>query len=46
VFKLTGLGTLSVMLLKLLYFIILGFVAWKVVGFYGGYYAGLDQIGE
>ena len=38
--------TLSVMLPKLLYFIILGFVAWKVVGFYGGYYAGLDQIGE
>jgi type II secretory pathway component PulF len=38
--------TLSVMLPKLLYFIILGFVAWKVVGFYSGYYAGLDQIGE
>lgn len=38
--------TLSVMVPKLLYFLILGFVAWKVTGFYGGYYESLDQIGE
>ncbi len=38
--------TLSVMIPKVLYFFILGFVAWKIVGFYGGYYSSLDQIGE
>ena len=38
--------TLSVMIPKVLYFFILGFVLWKVVGFYGGYYSSLEQIGE
>lgn len=38
--------TMSVMLPKLMYFLILAFVAWKVVGFYGGYYESLDRIGE
>ncbi|MGL4401669.1 MAG: type II secretion system F family protein [Luteolibacter sp.] len=36
--------TMSVMVPKVLYFFILAFVAWKVVGFFGGYYEGLDQI--
>ena len=31
---------------KVMYFLILAFVAWKVVGFYGGYYESLDRIGE
>ena len=38
--------TLAVMIPKVLYFFILGFVLWKVVGFYGGYYSSLEQIGE
>lgn len=38
--------TLSVMMPKVLYFLILGFVAWKITGFYGGYYESLEQIGE
>ncbi len=38
--------TLSVMIPKVLYFFILGFVLWKVVGFYGGYYSSLEQISE
>jgi type IV pilus assembly protein PilC len=33
----------AVMLPKLLYFFILGFVAWKVVGFYGGYYESIFE---
>ena len=37
--------TMSVMVPKLLYFLILGFVAWKIVGFYGDYYNNmLDQL--
>jgi type IV pilus assembly protein PilC len=36
----------SVMVPKVLYFFILMFVAWKIVGFYGGYYSTLEQIGE
>jgi type II secretory pathway component PulF len=38
--------TLAAIIPKVLYFFILGFVAWKVVGFYGGYYSSLEQIGE
>lgn len=38
--------TVSVMLPKVLYFLILGFVAWKIIGFYGGYYSSLEKIGE
>lgn len=38
--------TMSVMVPKVLYFLILAFVAWKVVGFFGGYYDRLDRIGE
>ncbi len=30
--------TMSVMLPKVMYFLILGFVAWKIIGFYGDYY--------
>jgi type II secretory pathway component PulF len=37
---------MSVMVPKVMYFIILAFVVWKVVGFYGGYYEKLDGIGE
>lgn len=33
----------AVMLPKVLYFFILGFVAWKIVGFYGGYYESIFQ---
>ena len=36
----------SVMVPKLLYFIILAFAAWKIVGFYGDYYGALEHIGE
>ncbi len=37
--------TMSVMVPKVLYFLILGFVAWKIVGFYGGYYNDMfDQL--
>ncbi|MES2921192.1 MAG: type II secretion system F family protein [Verrucomicrobiota bacterium] len=38
--------TVSVMVPKVLYFLVLGFVAWKIVEFYGGYYNTLEQIGE
>lgn len=38
--------TLSVMVPKVLYFLILGFVAWKITGFYSGYYETLEHIGE
>jgi type II secretory pathway component PulF len=38
--------TMSVMVPKVLYFLILAFVAWKVVGFFGGFYDRLDRIGE
>lgn len=35
----------AVMLPKLLYFFVLGFVAWKIVGFYSGYYESiLEQL--
>lgn len=38
--------TLSVMMPKVFYFVILGFVAWKIVGFFNGYYESLDSISE
>jgi type II secretory pathway component PulF len=38
--------TMAVMMPKVLYFLILAFVAWKVVEFFGGYYGSLDRIGE
>jgi len=36
----------SVMVPKVLYFCIMAFVAWKIIGFFTGYYAELDSIGE
>lgn len=36
----------SVMVPKLLYFIILAFAGWKILGFYGDYYGVLEQISE
>lgn len=36
--------TLAVVLPKVLYFFILGFVAWKILGFFGDYYSELDRI--
>ncbi len=41
-----GTKTLSVVIPKLLYFFIIGFVAWKILGFFNGYYSSLDQIGS
>lgn len=38
--------TVSVMLPKVLYFLILGFVAWKIIGFYSSYFQIIEQIGE
>lgn len=35
--------TAAVMFPKLLYFFILGFVAWKIVGFYSGYYQSIFE---
>ena len=37
---------LSVMVPKVLYFVILMFVAWKIVGFFNGYYSGLEEMME
>ncbi len=42
----SSMKALSVMLPKVLYFLVLGFVAWKIVGFFNGYYQGLDSISE
>ena len=42
----SGAKQVAVMVPKLLYFLILGFVAWKITGFYGDYYSTLEQIGE
>jgi type IV pilus assembly protein PilC len=36
----------SLMIPKILYFFIMGFVAWKIVGFFSGYYGALDAIGD
>ncbi len=38
--------TASVVLPKLLYFLILLFVAWRIVGFFLGYYEQLDHMGD
>lgn len=38
--------TMSVMVPKVLYFLILIFVAWKIVSFFNGYYSGLEQMME
>ena len=40
----SGVKALSVILPKVLYFLILGFAAWKVLGFFNGYYESLDAI--
>jgi len=42
----SAMKTAAVMIPKVLYFFILAFVAWKIIGFFGGYYAELDAIGE
>ncbi len=36
----------SVMVPKILYFAIMAFVAWKIIGFFTGYYSGLESITE
>lgn len=36
----------AVMIPKVLYVVILGFVAWKIVSFFNGYYSSLDTMGE
>lgn len=36
----------SLMIPKVFYFMIMGFVAWKVVSFFSGYYSVLDSIGD
>ncbi len=36
----------ALMIPKVLYFFIMGFVAWKIIGFFTGYYTQLDSIGE
>lgn len=38
--------TLSLMVPKFLYLLILGFVLWKITGIYSGYYEALEHIGE
>ncbi|MEK6231468.1 MAG: type II secretion system F family protein [Luteolibacter sp.] len=38
--------TASLMIPKILYFVIMGYVAWNIVGFFNGYYGALDAIGE
>lgn len=38
--------TAAIMVPKIMYFIILAFVAWKIISFFSGYYAELDKIGE
>jgi type II secretory pathway component PulF len=41
-----GAKQVAVMVPKVLYFLILGFVAWKITCFYGDYYSTLEQIGD
>ncbi len=36
----------SVMVPKILYFAIMAFVAWKIIGFFTGYYAEIESIVE
>lgn len=38
--------TAAVMVPKVLYFFILAFVAWRIIGFFNGYYNQMDKIGE
>ncbi len=38
--------TMGVMVPKILYFFIMMFVAWKIVGFFTGYYSGMEQMME
>jgi type IV pilus assembly protein PilC len=42
----TAMKTASVLIPKILYFFIMAFVAWKIIGFFTGYYAELDKIGD
>lgn len=43
----TAVRKAAVMVPKVLYFLILGFVAWKIVSFFNGYYSGmLESMGE
>ncbi len=41
-----GMRTVSVMVPKVLYFVILAFVAWKIVAFFNGYYSGMLEMIE
>ncbi|MEP4809091.1 MAG: type II secretion system F family protein, partial [Luteolibacter sp.] len=36
----------SLMIPKAFYFVIMGYVAWKIIGFFTGYYSALDSIGD
>lgn len=40
----SAMKSLSVMLPKVLYFLVLGFAAWKIIGFFNGYYESLDSL--
>lgn len=42
----SAMATASVMIPKVLYFFIMAYVAWKIIGFFTGYYSELDSIGE
>jgi type IV pilus assembly protein PilC len=42
----TSVRMASVALPKVFYFLILAFVAWRIVGFFSGYYSQLDRIGD
>lgn len=42
----TAARTMSVMVPKVLYFLIMMFVAWKIIAFFNGYYSGLEQLTE
>lgn len=38
--------TASMMIPKGFYFLIMGYVAWKIIGFFNGYFGALDSIGD
>jgi len=42
----SAMKTASEMVPKVLYFGIMAFVAWKIIGFFTGYYSALDSFGE
>jgi type II secretory pathway component PulF len=42
----SAMKTAAVMVPKVLYFIIMAYVAWKIIGFFSGYYSELDRIGD